>query len=156
MDLICDRIIQQLKDDRQRDSVHVDLILKTPYRPEKFAVEEPEKIECHHYLEFKPTYPCDGEEGFILSVSGVQFRPNREVVKAFVTSWLDELADESGDDDRMSCVLELSASAGEQRIYKNRVKFDYCRYSGKNKKAVNRLIETFMHIKGLCENMIDS
>ena len=135
--------------------MRVDMTIKTPYRAERFAVEEPEKIECKRRLEFKPTYPCDGEEGFVLSVSGVEFRPGRDVVKALVTAWVDELADESGDDRRMSCVLEVCASAGERRIYKNRVKFDYCKHSGKNKKAINRLVETFMHIKGLCESMVD-
>ena len=156
MDLICDRIIRQLRDDRERDSVQVHVTLRTSYRPGRFSLEQPDKIECNHEIEFKPMYPCDGVGGSVISVSGVRFRPDREVVKTFVTTWLEELAEESGEDEgRMSCVLELQALAGDQSIYKNRIRFEYCRQSGKNKKAVNRMVETLMHIKGLCENMVE-
>ena len=155
MDLICDRIIQLIREGRERDSVRVVLDLKTPHRPGRFAAVEPAKAECRHCMEFKPAYPGDEGRGFFLTVSGVRFRPTREVIKALVVAWLDELAEESGDDDRMSCALELSAWKGDRRIYNNRVKFDYCRRRARNKKAVNRLVEALMHVKGLCENMVD-
>lgn len=154
MDLICDRIIRLLREDRARDAVRVHLALRTSYRSGKYAEEEPDQVVCRHDIEFEPTYPCDGASGSVISVSGVRFRPDRAVVKTFVTTWLQELADESGESEgRIPCVAELQALAGDRRIYQNRIRFEYCRHSGRNKKAVNRMVETLMQVKGLCESL---
>eukprot|EP00873_Tetraselmis_striata_P043835 jgi/Tetstr1/464099/TSEL_008904.t1 len=154
MDLLCDRIIRQLRDDRDQGSVQVKLKLRTSHRSGKFAIEDPDKTECDHEILFQPGYPCDGATGAVLSVSGVRFRPNRHVVKTFVTAWLGELAELSGEEDRIRGVMDVQALSGESSIYKSRVRFDYCRLSGKNKKAVNRIAEALMHIKGLCDSMV--
>lgn len=156
MDLICDRVIRQLREDRKRDSIRVQLTLRSAYRPGRFATEVPDKVECNHEIEFKPTYPCDGVGGAVISVCGVRFRPDRSVIKTLASAWLEELAERSGEDQgRMSCVLELRAVAGAQDLYNNRVRFEYDSRSGKNKKAMNRMVEALMQIKGLCENMVE-
>jgi hypothetical protein len=158
MDLICDRVIRQLLEDIRRETVRVVITIRTSILAARFAEVDPNDLVRVHEVEFGPRYPRSWTGGTVLSVSGVCFRPSRPILKTLVTGWLDQLAAESGrEEGRMHCVLDLEAACGERKIYEIRGGFDYFPGSaGRNKKAVNRLVEALLRVKGLCDSLVSS
>lgn len=156
MDFICDRILQQLESDRQREVVDVKMVFTSPPTPkDRFQMPhcDSKKLETEYRISFIPVFPCDFiDENFIVSISGISFRPNRDIIKTFVSSWVNNLAD-SASDDRIKCASEISAVAKSECIYQRTVKFDFCKQGNKNRRAINRLVESVMHVKGLCNGM---
>lgn len=155
MDLICDKIIKQLQEDRKRDTVSVSLKLRAPVgRGSRFYVTDPTEVtERLHVVEFAPSFPCEGsDDAYTMTVCGAEFLPRRDVIKTFVTTWLRDLGASHGPDtSRLPCGFELTARIGKNTVYRTSTRFEYAN-EGRNKKAINRVVESLMQVKGLCAN----
>nr|WRJ69753.1 hypothetical protein TetV2_00304 [Oceanusvirus sp.] len=154
MDLICDRILRQLENDKKRETVEVQVALRSiPDDVINKLVDA--RTTTTHSIEFNPVYIKDAHDDcpYILSVSGVRFFPKKEVVKSFVSFWLDDMAALSRDN-KLNCEMKLTAKTGDTDIYNNNLRFQYFpEHCTKNRRAINRVVERVMHVKGLCENM---
>eukprot|EP00873_Tetraselmis_striata_P033719 jgi/Tetstr1/453983/TSEL_040902.t1 len=160
MDLICDRIIQRLREDRHRDMVRVSLGFTAATGYGTFPEASDSAVRFQHEVEFWPTYPCDGGDGgYVIAVRGVRFRPNRDLVRTLVRAWLEEIVGaacgEGGDArKRVACRVDIDAATSDARsVYHSCVRFEYAGAHARNKRAVNRVVETVMRIKGMCESM---
>lgn len=97
---------------------------------------------------------CERRDGppMLLTVCGTRFYPRRELVKSFVTSWLDALDTMQP---KLSCKMEMSAMTKDNNdIYRNKIKFDYYPNNNtRNRRVVNRLVERIMRVKSMCDEM---
>lgn len=143
---ICDLILQRLDSDRERDTVDVRIVFRRNTDAE----------ETEYNFSFVPVYACErriSADNFVLSMSGIHYRPSRDVVKTFVSSWVDAVSDTSGARTEVSCELSATAARGGGRIYRSTARFDCGRSS--IRRGINRVVETVMRIKGLVSAMAE-
>lgn len=146
---ICDLILERLESDRERDTVDVRVVFS---RPLDDAADD--AYDTQYSFSFVPVYACErriSADNFVLSMSGIHYRPSRDVVKTFVSSWVDAVSDTSRARTKVSCEVSATAARGGGRIYGSKVRFDCGRSSVR--RAVNRVVETVMRIKGLVSAM---
>jgi len=114
---ICDLILQRLECARERDTVNVRIVFR----------RNTDADETEYNFSFVPVYACErrvSAENFVLSMSEITYRPSRDVVKTFVSSWVDAVSDMPGEHTKVSCELSATAAKGGGRIYGSTVRFE--------------------------------
>ncbi|AUF82279.1 hypothetical protein TetV_187 [Tetraselmis virus 1] len=154
MDLICDQIIQHLQNEQRKETVDININLVTT----PTIIDSNYNTSYSHNMKFDPVIMKNYDEdlNYLLTVSGVSFYPKREVVKSFVSSWLEDMTKQASIN-KIDIEFDLEAIVGHDSspIYKDSLTFCYFpNQCTKNKRNINRIVERVMKIKHLCDNLV--
>ena len=181
MDLICDRVLSILADDRKREAIVVNVDFAAPrktrasirnHHPSPMAVMPSTLVNITKTFSFEPVFECDRDPRidvrYVISAEGVRYFPKQDVVQAMVSTWLDEVSEAGREISIGSAETEViirafvgsstpGAAVGGLRptIYKKRLSLQ-CEFSGYggNKKMVNRITQELLRVKNMCMNIL--
>lgn len=144
MDLVCDIILRKIESDRARGAVEVRVSFAA--RASDSCAEH--DLSAQHVLTLSQSFPrCEGADDCVISVSGIEYLPTRDIVKTFVASWVEDLYFRTGK--RTKCVANVCATADGRNVYQRTMRFELWETPKKNKRAINRITESVMNAKGL-------